>query len=64
MKVGDVVLDRWDEVSYVIEINNESETAITLSVKPGRHQPTVYKVEDLTVISRDDYEPVKLNQSR
>ena len=49
MKVGDVVIDRWDEESYIIEVHERSNTVVTFSTKPGRHQPTVYRIEDLRV---------------
>ena len=47
MKIGDVVIDRWNEESYIIEVHKRSNTVVTFSTKPGRHQPTVYKIEEL-----------------
>ena len=47
MRVGDIVIDRWDELSYIVEVHKESNTVVTFSTKPGRHQPTIYKIEDV-----------------
>lgn len=63
MKVGDVVIDKWDEVSYIVEIHKNSQTVVTFSTKPGRHQPTIYSFEEVKVIPQDDYKPIGIGFS-
>ena len=47
LKVGDIVKDPRGDVYYIVEVNHRLETAVVFSPVPGRHQPAVYRWEDL-----------------
>ena len=63
MKIGDLVLDRFKELSYIVEIDEVSKTITTFSPVPGRHQPSIYKMADVTLVEApaSPYTKIKFN---